>query len=137
MIARGLLPFSTLLLAWASLGAADDTITAGKIKVQLYAAPSFLSEVSVDAYNNQCLSLDNNLIDGRVQSILVGGHDVATVLARDDYWNCRFYDNYDCEGDKDMDQYLMIADGANNLGSIGWGTRIHGLKCRNMDSHDD
>lgn len=55
------LPFSTLLLAWASFAAADDTITAGKIKVQLYAAPSFLSEVSVDAYNNQCLSLDNNL----------------------------------------------------------------------------
>ncbi|KAA8622811.1 hypothetical protein PtrSN002B_011174 [Pyrenophora tritici-repentis] len=132
------LPLSTLLLAaWANLGAADDTITSGKIKVQLYAAPSFLSEVSVDAYNNQCLSLDNNLIDGRVQSILVGGHDVASVLARDDFWTCRFYDNYDCEGDKDMDQYLMIADGANNLGSIGWGTNIHGLKCRNMDSHDD
>jgi len=55
------LPFSTLLLAWASFAAADDTITAGKIKVQLYAAPSFLSEVSVDAYNSQCLSLDNNL----------------------------------------------------------------------------
>lgn len=61
MLSGRLLPLSTLLLAWASLAAADDTITAGKIKVQLYAAPSFLSEVSVDAYNNQCLSLDNNL----------------------------------------------------------------------------
>jgi hypothetical protein len=34
-------------------------------------------------------------IDGRVQSILVGGHDVATVLRRDDYWNCRFYEYVD------------------------------------------
>ena len=93
-----LVPFSTLLLAWAGFALAGDTITSGKIKVQLFAAPSFLSEVSVDAYNNQCLSLDNNLYValvlwyGRVQSILVGGHDVATVLARDDYWNCRFYE---------------------------------------------
>jgi hypothetical protein len=30
-------------------------------------------------------------IDGRVQSLLVGGHDVAGVLKRDDYWNCRFF----------------------------------------------
>jgi hypothetical protein len=52
---------SSLLLAWAALVVASDTITSGKIKVQLFAAPSFLSEVSVDAYNNQCLSLDNNL----------------------------------------------------------------------------
>lgn len=56
-----LVPFSTLLLAWAGFALAGDTITSGKIKVQLFAAPSFLSEVSVDAYNNQCLSLDNNL----------------------------------------------------------------------------
>jgi hypothetical protein len=56
-----LIPFSTLLLAWAGFVLAGDTITSGKIKVQLFAAPSFLSEVSVDAYNNQCLSLDNNL----------------------------------------------------------------------------
>ncbi|KNG52235.1 hypothetical protein DDE82_006192 [Stemphylium lycopersici] len=102
-----LVSLSTLLLAWAGFVAAGDTITSGKIKVQLFAAPSFLSEVSVDAYNNQCLSLDNNL-------------------------------NYDCKGDTDMDQYLSIADGANNLGSIGWGTKIHGLKCRNFESkHDD
>jgi hypothetical protein len=83
---------TVLLLSWTALAAANDTVTAGRIKVQLFAAPSFLSEVSVDAYNNVCLSLDNNLIDGRVQSILVGGHDVATVLQRDDYWNCRFYE---------------------------------------------
>jgi len=54
----------TLLLslsAWTGTVQADDTISATKIKVQLFAAPSFLSEVSVDAYNNQCLSLDNNL----------------------------------------------------------------------------
>jgi hypothetical protein len=132
-----LVPFSTLLLAWAGFALAGDTITSGKIKVQLFAAPSFLSEVSVDAYNNQCLSLDNNLIDGRVQSILVGGHDVATVLARDDYWNCRFYDNYDCDGDDNLDRYLAISDGANNLGSIAWGTKIHGLRCRNRDHDDD
>jgi hypothetical protein len=86
------LPSTVLLLSWTALAAANDTVTAGRIKVQLFAAPSFLSEVSVDAYNNVCLSLDNNLIDGRVQSILVGGHDVATVLQRDDYWNCRFYE---------------------------------------------
>jgi hypothetical protein len=58
------IPLSTLLLslsAWTGSVVAGDTITAGKIKVQLFAAPSFLSEVSVDAYNNQCLSLDNNL----------------------------------------------------------------------------
>ncbi|KAF1843297.1 uncharacterized protein K460DRAFT_368186 [Cucurbitaria berberidis CBS 394.84] len=124
------LPLTTFLLAWAHLATADDTVMKQRIKVQLFATPSFLSEVSVDAYNNQCLSLDNNLIDGRVQSILVGGHDVATVLQRDDYWACRFYDNYDCKGD--VDQYLLIADGVNNLASIGWGTRIHGLRCRNF-----
>ncbi|CAO2652794.1 Nn.00g022050.m01.CDS01 [Neocucurbitaria sp. VM-36] len=128
------LPFTTLLLAWAGFAAADDTVTQSRIKVQLFATPSFLSEVSVDAYNNICLSLDNNLIDGRVQSILVGGHDVATVLRRDDYWTCRFFDNYDCTGG--MDQYLAIADGVNNLGSIGWGTRIHGLRCRNYQPND-
>jgi len=61
MPSNRLVPFSTLLLAWAGFVTAGDTITSGKIKVQLFAAPSFLSEVSVDAYNNQCLSLDNNL----------------------------------------------------------------------------
>lgn len=31
-------------------------------------------------------------IDGRVQSILVGGHDVSAVLSRDDYWYCQFFE---------------------------------------------
>ena len=31
-------------------------------------------------------------IDGRVQSILVGGHDVTAVLKRDDYWYCQFFE---------------------------------------------
>jgi len=104
------LSLTTIFLACAGFVTADDTVTNARIKVQLFAAPGFLSEVSVDAYNNQCLSLDNNLyaqtllsvwhmhvdlksrIDGLVQSILVGGHDVATVLRRDDYWTCRFYE---------------------------------------------
>lgn len=129
------LSWAGLLLTSAGLAVADDTVTAGRIKVQLFAEPSFVSEVSVDAYNNQCLSLDNNLIDSRVQSILVGGHDVATVLRRDDYWTCRFYDNYSCTGN--IDEYLTVPDGVNNLGSIGWGTRIHGLRCRNFQPGDD
>jgi hypothetical protein len=45
--------------------------------------------------------------------------------------------NYNCNGDEDLERFLIIADGANNLGSIGWGTRIHGLKCRNWDGGDD
>jgi hypothetical protein len=72
-----LVPFSTvlplLLLAWAGFVLAGDTITAGKIKVQLFASPSFLSEVSVDAYNNQCLSLDNNLYVAPVCLRYLGG----------------------------------------------------------------
>lgn len=43
--------------------------------------------------------------------------------------------NYDCKGD--MDEYLTIADGVNNLGSIDWGTRIHSLRCRNFEPDDD
>lgn len=45
-----------------------------------------------------------------------------------------FTSNYDCTGG--MDEYLTIADGVNNLGSIGWGTSIHGLRCRNFDPGD-
>jgi hypothetical protein len=55
------LPASFLTLLSASLAAADDLVTKQRIKVQLFAAPAFVSEVSVDAYHNQCLSLDNNL----------------------------------------------------------------------------
>lgn len=47
------------------------------------------------------------------------------------------HSNYDCSGDTNMDQYLAISDGVNNLGSIGWGTKIHGVKCRNFASPDD
>jgi hypothetical protein len=50
-----------LLLFCASVALADDIITKGRIKVQLFAAPAFVSEVSVDAYDKQCVSLDNNL----------------------------------------------------------------------------
>ena len=55
------LPASFLALLSVSLAAADDLVTKQRIKVQLFAAPAFVSEVSVDAYHNQCLSLDNNL----------------------------------------------------------------------------
>ncbi|KAF9693949.1 hypothetical protein EKO04_008071 [Ascochyta lentis] len=128
------LPLAILssILACANVAIAGDIITNFRIKVQLFAAPAFFSEVSVDAYNNQCLSLDNNLIDGRVQSILVGGHDIGAVLSRDDYWYCQFFDNYDCKSDS-SDQYLTFADGVNNLASIGWGTRIHSLRCNNQN----
>lgn len=56
-----LLAILSLALACAHVATAGDTITDFRIKVQLFAAPAFFSEVSVDAYNNQCLSLDNNL----------------------------------------------------------------------------
>jgi hypothetical protein len=52
---------AAILLALPGLASADDLVTKGRIKVQLFAAPAFVSEVSVDAYHNQCLSLDNNL----------------------------------------------------------------------------
>jgi hypothetical protein len=56
-------PLAILLsvLACANVAVADDMIANNRVKVQLFAAPAFFSEVSVDAYNNQCLSLDNNL----------------------------------------------------------------------------
>lgn len=55
------------LLALLAIAAADDLVTKGRIKVQLFAAPAFVSEVSVDAYHDQCLSLDNNLYDAGVR----------------------------------------------------------------------
>lgn len=58
-----ILPTALLLLLCVLIATADDIVTKGRIKVQLFAAPAFVSEVSVDAYNNQCLSLDNNLYD--------------------------------------------------------------------------
>jgi hypothetical protein len=67
-------------------------------------------------------------------------------MKRDDYWNCYFYEyvelrecverdadtldsNYDCKGDNT--NFLAVPDGANNLASIGWGTRIRAVRCRN------
>jgi hypothetical protein len=35
---------------------------------------------------------DFRRIDGRVQSVLVGGHDVGAVLNRVDYWYCQFFE---------------------------------------------
>jgi hypothetical protein len=40
------------------------------------------------------------------------------------------FSTYDCKATND--DFLTIPDGVNNLGSIGWGTRIRGLKCRNF-----
>lgn len=36
-----------------------------------------------------------------------------------------------------MDTYLTVPDGVNSLGSYGWSTRIHGLRCRNFESGND
>jgi hypothetical protein len=61
---RDLAPTTTaaaLLLLLCGIASADDIVTKNRIKVQLFAGPAFVSEVSVDAYHNQCLSLDNNL----------------------------------------------------------------------------
>ena len=58
------LSLAALVCAWSGTATAGDIITSLRIKVQLFAAPAFFSEVSVDAYNNQCLSLDNNLYLG-------------------------------------------------------------------------
>ncbi|KAF2797104.1 hypothetical protein K505DRAFT_236249 [Melanomma pulvis-pyrius CBS 109.77] len=118
---------TALLLALCGVGAADDAVGENRIKVFLFAEPAFFSEVQVDAVNNTCVSLLNNLIDGRVQSLLVGGHDVSTVLKRMDYWYCVFYDNYACAGTED--QNLVFPDGVNNLASANWQTKIHSLQC--------
>jgi hypothetical protein len=37
--------------------------------------------------------------------------------------------NYEC---KESDDCLTIPDGVNNLASVGWGTRIRSLKCKNF-----
>jgi hypothetical protein len=70
------LPTASAFLALIGLAAADDLVTKGRIKVQLFAAPAFVSEVSVDAYNDQCLSLDNNLYDAR-NAPICGGYVVV------------------------------------------------------------
>ncbi|KAF2714052.1 hypothetical protein K504DRAFT_368821 [Pleomassaria siparia CBS 279.74] len=122
--------FASLLLALCSVVAADDAVTDGRIKVFLFAQPAFFSQVQVDAQNDTCVSLRNNLIDGRVQSLLVGGQNVTAVLKRMDYWWCVFYDNYSCAGSEDT--MLVYPDGMNNLASIDWQAKIHGLRCTNQ-----
>jgi hypothetical protein len=64
---------AALALLISGLVVADDLVTKQRIKVQLFAAPAFVSEVSVDAYHMQCLSLDNNLY-------------VATTCGRSGAW---------------------------------------------------
>jgi hypothetical protein len=54
-------PQTLLILLGSTLASADDLVTKSRIKVQLFAGPAFVSEVSVDAYDKACLSLDNNL----------------------------------------------------------------------------
>ncbi|KAF2676007.1 hypothetical protein K458DRAFT_425100 [Lentithecium fluviatile CBS 122367] len=108
---------------------ADDSVSADRIKVFLFGAVAFGLEVTVDMRNNTCHSLDNNLIDGMVKSVLVGGPDVSSVLSRDDGWYCVFYDNYACNGTET--EMLVIPSGENNLKSSGWHTRVHGLQCIN------
>ncbi|KAF2877273.1 hypothetical protein BDV95DRAFT_481777 [Massariosphaeria phaeospora] len=106
---------------------ADDPVTEGRIKVFLFASPAFFAEVAVDAQRDKCVSLYNNLIDSKVQSVLVGGHDVAAVSRRRDYWYCVFYNNYECRGEEaDM---LMFPDGINNIAGDQWEARIHSLRC--------
>ncbi|ORY05812.1 hypothetical protein BCR34DRAFT_42653 [Clohesyomyces aquaticus] len=97
------------------------------IRVFLFAAPAFFQASEVDAPNGVCVSLMNNLIDGRTSSILIGGPDIPTVWKRKDDWKCTFFDNYECESGADRN--LTFTDGVNSLGGIGWQTKIHGVKC--------
>jgi hypothetical protein len=75
----------------AGLAAADDLVTKTRIKVQLFAAPAFVSEVSVDAYHMQCLSLDNNLYVGHFMEEIRYGEKwegVLTAYVQQDRWPC-------------------------------------------------
>jgi len=113
-------------LVACSWGAADDIVRSDRIKVFLYAAPAFFQEVTIDAYKDSCTDLDNSLIDGQVQSILIGGRDVAEVMQRTDDWYCTFYKTYNCTGSGD--EMLTFGAGVNNLLSSNW-TEIHALRC--------
>ncbi|KAF2727026.1 hypothetical protein EJ04DRAFT_517516 [Polyplosphaeria fusca] len=113
----------------------DDPVLEGRIKVWLFAYPAYFKGVLVDAYKDECTSLDNNLIDGQVNSFLVGGPDVETVMSRTDTWYCVFYDTYDCSGeDEDM---LISPQGINNLNSVGWASQLHSLMCHVEQLDDD
>ncbi|KAH7131842.1 hypothetical protein B0J11DRAFT_428007 [Dendryphion nanum] len=127
MRAQAILSTAGLLALYAQ-GAAGGLVSNDRIKVFLFAAPAFWQEVAVDAYKNVCIDLDNNLIDGRVQSILIGGHSVPEVMSRDDSWYCTFYDNYDCIGD--VNGTMIFSAGVNNLRSVGWQKKIHALMCQ-------
>lgn len=92
------------------IGAAtEDLVREDRIVVFLFAAPAFWKEVTINAYKNACIHLDNNLfvssleavtrgsnsissIDGNAQSILIGGHTPRMVLKRKDDWYCTFYE---------------------------------------------
>ncbi|KAF2656153.1 hypothetical protein K491DRAFT_597531 [Lophiostoma macrostomum CBS 122681] len=120
---------STLgLLSLCGLGATQNHLVDDQhIKVFLFAYPAFWSQVAVDAPKDVCVDLDNNMIDGRVQSALVGGFDVASVMNRTDNWYCTFYDNYDCEGD--VNSTLVFSAGVNDLRSANWQDKVHGILC--------
>ncbi|KAF2464482.1 uncharacterized protein BDR25DRAFT_96577 [Lindgomyces ingoldianus] len=120
---------SLLAFFWTTIGivVASDTVGENRIKVFLFAAPAFFQASEVDAGKDICVSLGNNLIDGKTQSILIGGADVDAVWARKDHWSCTFYDNYNCETGPTRN--LTFVDGVNSLGGVGWQTKIHSLKC--------
>jgi hypothetical protein len=52
---------SSIVLALCTAASADDTVSETRIKVFLFAEPAFYSQVQVDAVNNTCVSLQNNL----------------------------------------------------------------------------
>lgn len=112
----------------------SDFVFSDHIRVFLFGKAAYFSEVAIDMRNDTCLGLDNNLIDGKVQSVLVGGHDIWDVFNRDDEWYCMLYDNYNCEGS--ADSMILVAGGTNNLETAGWDNRVHGLQCINEDSSE-
>lgn len=121
---------ATLSLALALFGAVNaQFVFDTHIRVFLFGQAAYFSEVAIDVRNDTCLSLDNNLIDGKVQSVLVGGHNIWDVYDRKDEWYCILYDNYDCQGSEDA--MIPVPGGANNLGTVGWGNRVHGVRCFN------
>ncbi|KAK7187789.1 hypothetical protein DPSP01_010837 [Paraphaeosphaeria sporulosa] len=119
------------LLAGLLDGVQAQYVATDHIRVFLFGQTSYFSEVAVDVRNNTCLSLDNNLIDGKVQSVLVGGHNIWDVYQRNDEWYCILYDNFDCTGSEAS--MITVAGGTNNLATAGWGNRVHGLRCINDD----
>ncbi|KAF1948251.1 hypothetical protein CC80DRAFT_327984 [Byssothecium circinans] len=122
--------FAALTLGPIGFATAGEMLVGpDRIKVFLFAAPAFYSEVGVDVRNSTCLSLDNNLIDGRVRSVLIGGSDVWAVRARKDNWYCVLWDNHECQGGDA--QKIVVSGGQNNLESAGWGSRVRGVQCVN------